>query len=64
MAYREGPWKLLIQKRSVELYNLADDLAETRNLAAEQPERVRQMQAAAEKLRAEIRGATPMQTGQ
>ena len=63
MAYREGPWKLLIQKRSVELYNLEDDLAEARDLAAEQPERVRQMQAAAEKLRAQIRGTTPMQTG-
>lgn len=63
MAYREGPWKLLIQKQSVELYNLKDDLAEARDLAAEQPERVRQMQAAAETLRAEIRGTTPMQTG-
>ncbi|NDH94772.1 MAG: hypothetical protein EBZ13_09650, partial [Planctomycetia bacterium] len=60
---REGPWKLLIQKRSVELYNLEDDLAEARDLAAEQPERVRQMQAAAETLRAAIRGTTPMQTG-
>jgi arylsulfatase A-like enzyme len=47
----------------VELYNLKDDLAEARDLAAEQPERVRQMQAAAETLRAAIRGTTPMQTG-
>ena len=63
MAYREGPWKLLIQKRSVELYNLENDLAEAYDLAAEQPARVRQMRAAAETLRAQIRGTTPMQTG-
>jgi hypothetical protein len=34
----------------VQLYNLAEDLAETKNLAAEQPERVAQMQALLEKL--------------
>jgi len=64
MAYREGPWKLLIQKRSVELYNLEDDLAEANNLAAEQPARANRMRAAADDLRMQIRGTIPMQTGQ
>ena len=64
MAYREGPWKLLIQKRSVELFNLEDDLAEANNLAAEQPARANRMRAAADDLRMQIRGTIPMQTGQ
>ena len=58
---RQGPWKLILAPgsggwtagggdRPVQLYNLAEDLAETKNLAAEQPERVTQMKAALEKL--------------
>ena len=33
---RKGPWKLIetFDPEGVELYNLADDLSETRNLAA------------------------------
>jgi arylsulfatase A len=36
---RRGPWKLIetFDPKGVELYNLADDLGETRNLAAAQP---------------------------
>ena len=63
MAYREGPWKLLLHKSSVELYNLADDLAESTDLTGREPARVRRLQAAAEQLRLDIRGTTPMRTG-
>ena len=61
-AVREGFWKLILapgsggwgkggdQSQPVQLYNLAEDLGETKNLAAEQPERVAQMQALLEKL--------------
>ena len=59
---RLGSWKLIPgpgsggwskggdQSQPVQLYNLAHDLAETKNLAAEQPERVAQMRALLEKL--------------
>ncbi|MEJ6636711.1 MAG: arylsulfatase [Akkermansiaceae bacterium] len=41
---REGDWKLVsFQSQAWELYNLADDRAETNNLAAEEPERLNQM---------------------
>ncbi len=49
-AIRVGDWKLLINPREyktnvksspVELYNLAQDIGERKNLAAEEPERVR-----------------------
>ena len=63
MAYREGVWKLLLNKSSVELYNLQDDLAESDDLATKEPARVQRMQAAAEQLRLDIRGTTPMRTG-
>ena len=63
MAYREGFWKLHLNKSSVELYNLADDLAESTDLAGKEPARVRRLQAAAEQFRLDIRGSTPMRTG-
>ena len=56
-AYRDGPWKLVFrnteagldesrgQPRVVELYNLADDIAEERDLASEQPEKLAELQA-------------------
>lgn len=42
-AVRRGDWKLIYRHadRGFELYDLAADLGETRNLAAENPERVR-----------------------
>jgi arylsulfatase A len=61
-AVRQGAWKLILapgsggwgkggdQSQPVQLYNLAEDLGETKNLAADQPERVAQMQALLEKL--------------
>jgi arylsulfatase A-like enzyme len=44
-AIRRGNWKLLKtpQGASEELYNLADDIAEARNLAAEKPEMAKEL---------------------
>jgi arylsulfatase B len=47
-AYRSGDWKLVNMTRDAtkpkwELYNIADDLAETRDVAADEPDRLRRM---------------------
>jgi arylsulfatase A-like enzyme len=56
---RQGDWKLILapdpkqnkdSKLDVQLYNLAEDIGETKNLADEQPERVAQMKLLMEKL--------------
>jgi arylsulfatase A-like enzyme len=59
---REGHWKYIAapgsggwgkggdQSQPVQLYNLADDLGETKNLAAAMPEKVAEMKALLEKL--------------
>ncbi|MGQ9668430.1 MAG: sulfatase family protein [Anaerolineae bacterium] len=61
-ALRSGSWKYIPasgsggwgkggdQSQPVQLYNLAEDLGETRNLAAAMPEKVAEMQALLEKL--------------
>lgn len=60
-SVRQGPWKLIlgpgsggwstdVSDQPVQLYNLADDLGETKNLAAAQPQRVAEMKALLEKL--------------
>jgi arylsulfatase A-like enzyme len=61
-SLRMGSWKYIAapgsggwgkggdQSQPVQLYNLASDLGETKNLAAEQPERVAQMKEMLEKL--------------
>lgn len=45
VAYREGPWKIVTDEafEKPELYNLVDDLAETKNLVAREPERLAAM---------------------
>jgi arylsulfatase len=45
-AIRDGHWKLVRQGAAWELYDLATDRTETRDLAAQRPELVRQMDAA------------------
>ena len=53
LAIRQGPWKLIPSPggpsgkpaRPAELYNLADDLAETTNLADRHPEKVKELTA-------------------
>jgi len=48
-SFREGAWKY-VAAANPELYNLDEDLGETMNIAPLHPERVKQMQAAFEKL--------------
>ena len=49
-AIRQGDWKLVKDGREpLALYNIVTDIGETKNLAAEQPERVSSMQAAYKK---------------
>lgn len=47
-AMRDGPWMLVefYDEEEVELYDLAADIRETKNLAAEQPDRAAKMRAA------------------
>ncbi len=52
---RRGPWKLILEqdpkaRTDVQLYNLADDIGEKTNLAAEKPELVAEMRALMEKV--------------
>jgi len=72
MAVRMGDWKLLLNASEqvaeeapasgdkatgkVELYNLAEDISESRNLAAAQPQRVEEMRA---RLGALLKDAVP-----
>lgn len=67
-AVRSGPWKLIVphvarpyQARpeqtvevALQLYNLEDDLAESRNVAAAHPEVVRRLTALADRCRADL----------
>jgi arylsulfatase A-like enzyme len=52
VALRQGPWKYVPPPREAELYQLDDDIAETKNLAAARPEIAERMAAALEQLRA------------
>lgn len=60
-AIRDGDWKLVEQFEdgSLELYNLASDVGETRNVAAEHPQRVEQMAAALRAWRARVGARMP-----
>ena len=44
-AIRQGPWKLREVKGEIELYNLLEDISESRNLADEMPEKVAELHA-------------------
>ena len=44
-AVSDGHWKLIVTAKTVELYNLADDIGERNDLAAQNPEIVRQLRA-------------------
>lgn len=63
-ALRQGDWKLVAERRANhwELYNLATDRSETRNLAAEMPALRDAMIARFESLDAEIRSQAPAET--
>lgn len=45
-ACRKGDWKLVIQKGATHLFNLAQDIGEKDDLAAKEPERLKELQAA------------------
>jgi arylsulfatase A len=57
-SLRDGPWKLVVNANLAQLYNLADDIAETNNLAAKEKQRVADMRAQLEKYIADGR-STP-----
>lgn len=44
---QSGPWKLMefFEDKHLELYNLADDISETKNLATEQPDKAKELHA-------------------
>jgi arylsulfatase A-like enzyme len=56
VSLRDGPWKLLADAElgRFELYNLVDDVGESKNLAEKHTERVKQMAAAMKRLHEEI----------
>jgi arylsulfatase A len=56
VAMRQGDWKILADNEMTqfELYNLAEDIAEQRNLAESQPQRLEAMKEILAKLHAEI----------
>jgi arylsulfatase A-like enzyme len=60
-AIRSGDWKLMefFEDGRVELYNLKDDIGESKNLADAEPEKVRQLQDKLRKWREEINAPMP-----
>jgi uncharacterized sulfatase len=61
-AIREGDWKLLefFEDGHLELYNLREDIGETNNLAANKPEKARQLQARLAAWRKSVDAAMPV----
>ncbi len=60
-AVRDGKWKLLenYEKKTVELYDLENDIGEKQNLAANRPQIVKQLQAKLEAFRRETGALMP-----
>jgi arylsulfatase A-like enzyme len=56
MAIRKGDWKLVRHNGSkeTELYNLKEDIGESRNLAAAQPDKVKELQTAWDRWNSEL----------
>jgi arylsulfatase A-like enzyme len=56
-----GDWKLMefLEDGRLELYNLRDDIGETKNLAEEQPEKTRELHARLQAWRAEVGAPMP-----
>ncbi len=62
-AMRNGPWKLMMQQGTPRLFNLADDLAEKNDVAAQYPDRVKTLVAAWQQWKKAVAtGATPQPT--
>jgi arylsulfatase A-like enzyme len=60
-AVRDGDWKLIewYEDGALELFNLAEDLGERRNLAAQRPDKVKELHAMLVAWRAEVKAAMP-----
>jgi len=60
-AIRDGDWKLIenFDSGQFELYSLADDISEKRNLAAEHPDRVQQLKGKLAAWRRKVRATVP-----
>ncbi|MEI7733323.1 MAG: sulfatase [Verrucomicrobiota bacterium] len=60
-AVRDGDWKLIehYEDGAVELYNLREDISESRNLAAAAPERVKELQSKLAAWRTEVGARMP-----
>ena len=60
-AIRQGNFKLIefFDKGQIELYNLANDIGEEHNLAAELPDKVRELQKRLEKWRSDVGAKVP-----
>lgn len=60
-AMREGDWKLIEQfeDRSLELYNLREDIGETKNVAKQHPDRAAAMHEAMQAWRHEVQAQLP-----
>ena len=61
MAYREGPWKIVVDEKldKPELYDLAGDVAERTDLAEQEPERLAAMMARLRATTAELAAEAP-----
>jgi len=61
-AIRQGDWKLIefFEDGHLELYNLRNDIGETKDLAAAMPDKARDLQRALAEWRASIRAPVPM----
>jgi arylsulfatase A-like enzyme len=58
-AVRRGPWKLVIAGGKTGLFDLGSDLGEQRDLAAVEPQRVRDLQAELAAWEADVASAEP-----
>ena len=60
-AIRSGDWKLIefFEEGNVELYNLAADISESKNVADQHPDRIRSMQAALARWRKDVGARMP-----
>jgi arylsulfatase A-like enzyme len=62
-AVSDGHWKLIVTAKTVELYNLGEDIGEKNDLAAKNPDLVRQLRAKLESQSAKDNDAVPNRTG-
>ena len=63
---REGPWKLVVptnDSRSPMLFNLDEDLAEKKNVAADHPDRVQRRREMIEAWKADVAADATRQQG-